>query len=82
MATENQPQQTTERLVTLYDWLGCSLVAIAITLANAKNYPGAGIAGLLGSFIGTLVAVLLIWVTGRGIVRWITRRSTKKRNVA
>jgi Kef-type K+ transport system membrane component KefB len=74
MATEDQPKQARQRLVTRNDWIGCSLVAILLTLANAKNQPNAGIAGLLGAFIGSLVVVVLIWVMGRGIVRWFTKK--------
>lgn len=57
MVTEDQPKEV-KRLVTRNDWIGCSLVAVVLTLVvtfgNAKNHSGADPAGVLGSFIGSV----------------------------
>jgi hypothetical protein len=77
MAIEDQtPQkkQKGERLVTGKNWIVCSLIALFLAFGNAKNYPGAGLDYLFGTFIGTLVFVVLIWVAVRGVYRLITRK--------
>ena len=70
MAPEEQPPQTTERIVTRNGWIGCSLVALLMTFGNAKNHINGGIAEFVESFIGSLAVVVVIWV----LFRWITQK--------
>jgi hypothetical protein len=74
MATNDQPKETRPRLVTRNDWIGCSAVAVLITLGDAQKYQGGGVATLLGRFTGSLAVVVVIWIVGRGIVRWFVKR--------
>jgi Kef-type K+ transport system membrane component KefB len=74
MATDDQPKQSRERLVTAWDWIGCSLIAALSTLGNAKNYPNAGIGELIPRFIGALAVVVILWVIVRGFFRWVTKK--------
>ena len=80
MVADEQPTKTDQRgdrLVTRTNWIVCSVIALLITVSNSNSYPGAGIAYLLGRFIGSLV-IVVFWITVRGIYRWVT----KKRPVA
>lgn len=74
MPTEEQPKPNKERWVSGTEWIVCSLIAFMMASSNARNYPGGGIAGLLGGFIGSLAVVGLFWVTVRGIYRWIRKK--------
>ena len=69
MATVDKPKSEGPWISGI-EWLVCSVLAF---VSGLKYYPEAGLAGLLGGFVGSLMVIILFWVIVRGIYRWIKR---------
>ncbi len=81
---EDQPATTKKRLERIFnggftggEWIGVLVVTLMLTISTTTQNHVRLItepARWLGSFFGSLLLVVVVWVVVRAIFRWITKK--------
>jgi hypothetical protein len=86
---EDQPATTKKRQERIFnggftwrEWIGVLVVTLILTTnSTTRNHVGLNTdpARWLGSFFGSLLLVVVVWLVVRAIFRWITKKKSAGR---